>query len=68
VGGNKGGSLYRVSYSYVFPVTAAVTPSFPSFQSRLAIFLLSLFHSTSLEGDRAAQAVAFFNLSFFAKY
>ena len=40
MGGYKGGSLYRGSYSYVFPVTAAVTSSFPSFQSRLAIFLL----------------------------
>merc|ERR1711904_244153 len=39
VGTYKGGSLYRGSYSYVFPVTAAVTSSFPSFQSRLAIFL-----------------------------
>ena len=27
------GSLYRCSYSYVFPVTAAVTPSFPFFQA-----------------------------------
>ena len=40
MGGYKSGSLYRGSYSYVFPVTAAVTHSFPSFQSRLAIFLL----------------------------
>ena len=40
VGNYKGGSLYRGSYSYVFPVTAAVTPSFPFFPSRLAIFLL----------------------------
>ena len=28
----------------------------------------SLFHSTFLEGDRAAQAVAFFKFSFFEKY